>query len=82
MTDLPTADEILIPQNECEELPFNDVDRPWASKEAYLKAMYKILRREGVEGLRFSVNSFKSRPTMDDDKNTCIYTEVSRAFAL
>jgi hypothetical protein len=75
--ELPSVEEVLQRQDDCEALPHNSVDKAWTSKEAYLETLYKILRREGVEGLRFSVNCFRRDPAMMDDKNTCIYTDVS-----
>ncbi len=77
MPELPSVGEVLQAQNDREILPHNSIDRPWASKEAYLEAQYKILRREGVEGLRYSTNCFKRDHQMADDKNTCVYTEAS-----
>ena len=75
--ELPSVAEVLRPQTELEPLPKNKIDAPWASKEAYLEATYKILRREGVEGLRYSVNYFKADPTRGDDQHTSIYTKVT-----
>ncbi|KAK0716906.1 P-loop containing nucleoside triphosphate hydrolase protein [Lasiosphaeria miniovina] len=58
-SELPQAREILATENDTKDPPENPVDTPWASKEAYLEAQYEILRREGVEGLRFSVGLYK-----------------------
>lgn len=81
--ELPTAQEILAPQEESEVLPENPVDKPWSSKDEYLKAQYEILRCNAVEGLRYSVNSYISArragyEVIEEDNDTCIYTEVSR----
>ncbi|KAK3330716.1 P-loop containing nucleoside triphosphate hydrolase protein [Apodospora peruviana] len=80
LPELPTAAEILMTQKESEGLPSNPVNKPWSSKEAYLAAQYQILRREGVEGLRFSVRSFidacSKKQEMMDDQYTCVYPEV------
>lgn len=78
--ELPTAEEIMARQSEIEQLPENPVDRPWASKDAYLATQYDILRFEATEGLRYSVRCFADHrphePMMDDDF-TNIYTGVS-----
>ncbi|GAB1311509.1 hypothetical protein MFIFM68171_01719 [Madurella fahalii] len=78
--ELPTAQEVLAPQPEHDDLPGNPVDKPWPSKNEYLTAQYEILRREAVEGLRYSVNSYarahRARREMMEDDHTCIYTEV------
>lgn len=56
------------------------MDVPWSSKDDYLTAQYEILRREAIEGLRYSVRSVaeyhRPQPMMDDDF-TNIYTQVS-----
>ncbi|ROV99204.1 hypothetical protein VPNG_08197 [Cytospora leucostoma] len=76
LTEFPTADELMNPQATTNDLPVFPIDGLFPSKEHYLEALYKILRFEGIEGLRFSVNTFRSRPIMNDDQNTCIYTKV------
>ncbi len=73
--ELPGKDE-LCQGAEPHDLPRNPVDRPWASKEAYLEAQYKILRMEGTEGLRASVGHFRADPEMADDSLSCVYREV------
>lgn len=75
--ELPTVGELLSEQDGCEALPPNPVTRVWPSKEAHLGALYEILRCEGTEGLRSSVTSFKGDPSILDDKNICVYTDVS-----
>ncbi|KAL2024260.1 hypothetical protein VTK56DRAFT_9416 [Thermocarpiscus australiensis] len=79
--ELPSTQEILAQQSEENaDLPENPVDVPWPSKDKYLAAQYEILRREAVEGLRYSVNWFASnrraRRQVMDDEHTCIYTKV------
>ncbi|KAK0628320.1 P-loop containing nucleoside triphosphate hydrolase protein [Bombardia bombarda] len=78
--EMPSPEEILSSQTDVEGLPINPVDVPWETKDAYLAAQYQILRREAVEGLRFSVRSFitacEDGEEMADDDFTCIYTDV------
>lgn len=76
LPELPTSFEILNPDPSTDDLPWFPVEHRWESKEEYLAPLYKILRFEGIEGLRYSVNTFKSTPNMNDDDNTCIYTKV------
>ena len=80
LPDLPTPQEILTKQQDLEGLPPNPVDKPWSSKEEYLTAQYQILRREGIEGLRYSVTSYINSCSlgqdMDDDEHTCVYVGV------
>lgn len=80
LPELPTPDEILNPDASTEDLPWFPVKHRWESKEEYLASLYKILRFEGIEGLRYSVNSFKLAPNMNDDKNTCVYTKVCHQY--
>jgi len=61
---------------EVEDLPRNPVDSPWESKEAYLSAQYQLLRREGIEGLRYAVNRFRADPVGLDDEFVCVYRRV------
>ncbi|KAK7737338.1 hypothetical protein SLS53_006641 [Cytospora paraplurivora] len=76
LAEFPTAAELLNHQATTNDLPVFPTDGPFPSKEHYLEALYKILRFEGIEGLRFSVNTFRSRPIMNDDQNTYVYTKV------
>ena len=78
LPEFPTAVEVMNPAATTNDLPTFPVDRPLNTKGQYLEALYKILRFEAVEGLRFSVNEFRSAPTMNDDENTCVYTKVNR----
>lgn len=84
--ELPTAQEILAPQSENDHLPGNPVDKPWPSNDEYLTAQYEILRREAVEGLRYSVNNYanahRARQEMMEDDHTCVYVEVSGKIIL
>lgn len=81
LPELPAPAELLNPAATTNDLPHFPVDRSFDSKAQYLEALYKILRFEAVEGLRFSINEFKSNPEMNDDENTCVYTKV-RGFPL
>lgn len=78
--ELPTPKEILQEQKKAEGLPHNPVNRKWASKEDYLAAQYKILRREGIEGLRYSVRAYmgacEKGEEMMDDEHTAVYVGV------
>ncbi|POS74311.1 suppressor of ascus dominance-3 [Diaporthe helianthi] len=76
LPEFPTSAEVMNPAATTNDLPAFPVDAPFESKASYLESLYKILRFEAVEGLRFSINEFKSSPTMGDDENTCIYTKV------
>ncbi|KAG8160778.1 hypothetical protein KVR01_009042 [Diaporthe batatas] len=76
LPEFPTSTEVMNPAATTNDLPSFPVDAPFESKACYLEALYKILRFEAVEGLRFSINEFKSSPSMGDDENTCVYTKV------
>lgn len=76
LPELPTAAELLNPAATTNNLPPFPVDRSFDSKAQYLESLYKILRFEAVEGLRYSINEFRSNLTMNDDQNTCVYTKV------
>lgn len=79
--DLASGEEnwvnCLKQPNDNLRLPKNIVDGPWASKEAYIAAHYKILREDAIFSLRMSVASVKLKPTMKDNSNTSLYTFVS-----
>lgn len=77
LPEFPAPEELLNGQATTIDVPAFPVDRPFQSKAHYLEALYKILRFEGIEGLRYSVNDFRCRPAMNDDQNTCVYTKVS-----
>lgn len=76
LPDLPTSEELLA-NDSSDNLPWFPVKHAWETKAEYLEALYKILRFEGVEGLRYSVKTVRDSPNMDEDDNTCIYTRVS-----
>lgn len=76
LPELPTPQELLNTRASTNDIPMFPIDKPFESKAQYLEALYKILRFEGIEGLRYSVNDFRSRPSLTDDQNTCVYTKV------
>lgn len=76
LPEFPTPEELLDPNSSTAALPWFPIEHRWESKNEYLEALYRILRFEGTEGLRYSVKAFKSTPGMTDDENTCIYTKV------
>lgn len=59
------------------DLPFNIIDGPWPSSDAYLTAHYRILREDAIASLRQAVKRFKQKPSMMEDKEVFIYSEVS-----
>lgn len=75
LPDLPSSDEILA-DDSSDNLPWFPIKHTWKTKSEYLEALYKILRFEGVEGLRYSVKTVRDSPSMAEDDNTCIYTKV------
>lgn len=75
--EFPTREEILASAQELADLPHNNINAPWPSKEAYLATQYAILRREATEGLRHAVNSFRSAPNIRDNDALCVYKKVS-----
>lgn len=80
LSDLPVAEELMDTDATTDKLPwFPATNHKWKKAE-YLEVAYKILRFEGVEGLRYSVRTLKSTPNMMDDDNTCIYTNASSAL--
>jgi helicase required for RNAi-mediated heterochromatin assembly 1 len=52
------------------------VDRPLQDKEAYLETQYRLLRFEGVELLRRSIQEFRMEPMMGETEDTAIYTKA------
>ncbi|KAJ9131742.1 Helicase required for RNAi-mediated heterochromatin assembly 1 [Pleurostoma richardsiae] len=74
MPELPSASELLA--RHAIEPPLNNISEPWRDKETYLAVQYQILRAEGVEGLRYSVDCFRRNPGMMDDQETCTYVKV------
>lgn len=76
LPDLPRSDELLDACETTDDLPwFPTIEHRW-QKPKYLETLYKILRFEGIEGLRYSIKTLRSAPNMLDDENTCIYTKV------
>jgi hypothetical protein len=89
MPEFPTAAEIMKPTStSCSPVLPNRVYQPWDDKRQYLEVQWRLLRCEGVEGLRFSVNDYINQTNakqirhrqesqlIADDGFTCIYTEV------
>ena len=64
-----------------DDLPHNLEGTIWPSKAAYLSTQYTLLRREGIEGLRWVVNLFRLYPDIRDDKAICVYKKVSRSVS-
>lgn len=60
-------------------LPHNIVDGPWSSKEAYIGAHYQILREDGIGPLRKAIEQVRFRPEMNEEDETCIYSDVSHS---
>ena len=79
--ELPGVAEILCGVQGVGGLAPNIVDGPWPSRTEYLETHYEILRREGLEGLRLSVQCYRDNANMSDTKDTCVYTNVSRTRA-
>ncbi len=75
--ELPTAEEVMTERSRF--LPRNQLDGPWTSKDAYLEVQYRLLRHEGIEGLRNSVNRFRDYPERKDDGIHCVYVGVSHS---
>ncbi|KAL2812382.1 P-loop containing nucleoside triphosphate hydrolase protein [Aspergillus granulosus] len=75
--EFPSSDEIFGEEdNEFVDLAPNNIDGPWESKEAYLKAHYDLIREDAVAPLRDAVAIFRNDPDMGDDKHICIYEKV------
>jgi helicase required for RNAi-mediated heterochromatin assembly 1 len=70
--EVPSTEEVLGAsfEGENEEPPHNDVDKPWTSKEAYLKAQYGILREDMLRPIRLAIKNFRESPEMNDDNDT------------
>ncbi|KAK5656431.1 hypothetical protein OQA88_4812 [Cercophora sp. LCS_1] len=77
--EFPDREEILDKQT-LSSLPENIVDRPWPSKDAFLRALYEILRCEATEGLRYSVvechNKTLVQQLLQDSEFTWVYAQV------
>ena len=89
--EIPTADEILDKDNgdddddddeddgNAVDVPVNRVDRPWKSKEDYLRTHYELLREDAIAPLRDAVAAVQASPEMKDNKGVCIYEKVAKS---
>lgn len=77
--DIPSGEEILA-NDSSDSLPWFPLNHKWKTKVEYLEALYKILRFEGIEGLRHAVRIVRDSPSMCENDYTCIYTNVSLPF--
>lgn len=59
------------------ELPINVIDGPWASKDDYISAHYRLLREDVAAPLRNAIATYRDNPAMSDDKDLCVYVRVS-----
>lgn len=75
LPEVPSSEEILSSEATSDDLPWFPLAKKW-QKDEYLETLYKILRFEGIEGLRYSVRTLRFTPNMLDDNNTCVYTKV------
>ncbi|CZR63092.1 related to NAM7-nonsense-mediated mRNA decay protein [Phialocephala subalpina] len=57
-------------------LATNIIDGPWSSRKTYLRSHFEILREDAVASLRESCVKFRADPSMIDDKDTRVYTNV------
>lgn len=78
LPEFPSASEI-IPDDRTDvpDLPANPIDRAWNCKEKYVSTHYKLLREDGISPLREAVMEFRQSPSMHDDRDLCVYTQVS-----
>ena len=58
----------------------NMVDAPAGDKARYSEGHYRMLKYDGLEHLRRSVQEFREDPEMMESADTAIYTNVSAAF--
>jgi len=75
MPELPTPQELMGKAATMWNIE-HIVDKPLESKEDYLETQYRLLRFEGVELLRRSIQSFRLKPNMVETEDTAIYTKV------
>lgn len=83
--EIPTADEIADNENEKEDdntitIPCNKLVDPWASREEYLEAHYRLLREDAVSPLRDVVSEMREEPQIDEkhsQESAAIYERVS-----
>jgi helicase required for RNAi-mediated heterochromatin assembly 1 len=79
--EVPSSNEILgvddtLNCGDVVNLVANQVQGPWPSVGAYLKAHYELLREDAVAPLRDSVAYVRATPKMMDSPDTCIYEKV------
>ncbi|SPO07287.1 uncharacterized protein DNG_09981 [Cephalotrichum gorgonifer] len=72
--EMPRAEEIIATQ--ASVLPHHEVQKPPRNKNRYLEAQYRLLRHEGTELLRRSVQEFRQDPGMAESSDTAVYTNV------
>ena len=73
--EMPRAGEIMASKPPA--LPHDEVETLSGNKNLYLEVQYRLLRYEGTELLRRSVQEFRENPRMAETENTAIYTDVS-----
>lgn len=81
LPELPTAKELnadfdLDLDSILQQVPRNDVTRPYQSKTQYVKNLYQLSREEGITLLRAGIHDYKEDPNMGDNDHTCVYTKV------
>lgn len=62
---------------EAVDVPVNNIDGPWGSREEYLRTHYELLREDVVAPLRDAVGLVRKTPGMVDNELACIYDKVS-----
>ncbi|KAF3928016.1 hypothetical protein AA313_de0200928 [Arthrobotrys entomopaga] len=67
--EVPTAAELL----EDLAIPTNEIGQPWDSVNDYLGTHYELLREDCFAPLREAVGRFRREPTMDDERDICVY---------
>ncbi len=75
--ELPEASEVWN-CNADKTPPDNYIDKPWKSKEDYLRAHYELLREDTLRGLRDAIREVRMMPQMGDSNITSIYDKVGR----
>ncbi|KAK6540805.1 hypothetical protein TWF694_008194 [Orbilia ellipsospora] len=73
LPEVPTAAELLATDGESVPIPTNIVKSPWESVDDYLGTHYELLREDCFAPLRDAVGRYKAEPTMDDEKDICVY---------
>ncbi|KAL2849230.1 P-loop containing nucleoside triphosphate hydrolase protein [Aspergillus pseudoustus] len=75
--EIPSSREIFGDEDdEFVDLATNNVDGPWESKEAYLKAHYDLIREDAIAPLRDAVAIFRNDPGMGDNTHVCVYEKA------